>query len=105
MTISTDIATLVTQIALAQQNAKQWEAKAKGLKAQLTALHESGVVPTSFEVGEYKVALQAGRKTLKLDDEAKDALKQYEAAWVEAGHGEYTVGDSFWRLSAVKGGK
>ena len=93
---------LAAQLVEAQASLKQWQDYCDALKAQLTQLHDEGIVPTAIEVPGYSVKLTPGRVTLVLDDEYKAKVSDLQQEALETGHGHKKQGSSFWTVRAVK---
>jgi hypothetical protein len=93
---------LAQQLIEAQANLKQWEDYCDSLKAQLTQLHNEGVVPTEITPPGYSVKLTPGRVTVVLEDEVKARIADIQEEAIKEGKGFRKQGAPFWTVRATK---
>lgn len=97
-TLPAHAAAIAAQLAEATNAIRQWQEIANSAKQALLQLHEAGEVPTSFKEAGCSFRLQQGRRTVVLDDDIKQLMKELEADALASGKGTVKVGQPFWTV-------
>lgn len=98
-----DIDKILSSFLNAGREMKAWEEIKKQAAAQLSALHDLGMIQTKNEHDGYTISLQNGRRTIELDTVGKAQVDLLKAQMVEEGHAEEKIGAPFWQAREKKG--
>ena len=93
---------LTANLLQANAEAKRWKDYKDSITARLSALHAAGQIPTKFDAHGHTFALQAGKRSIRVDTIGKGQQAALLDQLMAQGHATEAFGDPFWLAREIK---
>ena len=93
---------LTANLLQANAEAKRWKDYKDSITARLSALHAAGQIPTKFDAHGHTFALQAGKRSIRVDTIGKGQQAALLDQLMAQGHATEAFGDPFWVAKEIK---
>ena len=101
-TLEQELEQLTAGLLRANAEAKRWRDYKDSITTRLSELRSAGLAPTKFDAHGHTFALQAGKRSIRVDTIGKGQQAALLDQLMAQGHATEAMGDPFWTAREIK---